>query len=113
LLDVDARSTLMSYEHFYIVTLNSERDIAAHDGVLDCLRDYSTCTLSQQSFLIYHRGDISSITETLSTVLDRGEPYTLFAVQMPFHFKASDEVAEWIERTRTIQDRLAQGRGDG
>jgi hypothetical protein len=102
----------MSYQHFYIVTLNSERDIAAHEGVLDCLSDYSTCMLSQQSFLICHRGDIASITETLSTVLEPGEPYTVFAIQTPFHFKASDEAAQWIERTRNIQDQLARGRGD-
>jgi hypothetical protein len=112
-LDVEARLFLMSHQYFYIVTLNSERDIAAHDGVLDCLRDYSTCMLSQQSFLIYHRGEISTITEILSTVLDRGEPYTLFAIRTPFHFKASDEVSQWIERTRAIQHRLAQGSSGG
>lgn len=102
----------MTYQYFYIVTLNSERDITVHEGVLDCFHDYSTCTLSAQSFLIYHRGDPSSISEILSSVLERGEPYTMFAIQTPFHFKASDEVGQWIERTREIQDRLAKGRGE-
>jgi hypothetical protein len=100
----------MSYQYFYIVTLNSDRDIAAHDGVLSCFeRQYSICQISQQTFLIYHRGPLAEISEVLSTVLDRGEPYTIFAIHSPFHFKASDEVATWIEQTRSIQDRLAQG----
>jgi len=98
----------MSFQYFYIVTLNSERKIEAHEGVLSCLSRYSTCQLSASTFLIYHRGALNEISDILFTVLDSLEPYTIFAIQTPFHFKASDEVAEWIERTRQIQDALAR-----